>query len=100
MTAAASSTTSTALDHAALRATTLQLLAKIGVGDPFTADGDLICRSPITGGELGRLRSHSAREVTDAVTAAAQAFEQWRVVPAPVRGKLVRELGELLREHK
>ena len=25
---------------------------------------------------------------------------QWRTVPAPVRGQLVRELGELLREHK
>jgi aldehyde dehydrogenase (NAD+) len=90
----------TDFDHRALRAKTVGLLAKVGVADPFTADGDLISRSPITGGELGRLRSHSAEEVADAVAAAAVAFEQWRVVPAPVRGKLVRELGELLREHK
>ena len=32
--------------------------------------------------------------------AAHAAFLEWRTVPAPVRGQLVRELGELLREHK
>src|SRR5207253_4022931 len=68
--------------------------------NPFVESGDLISRSPITGGELGRLASHSSDEVTEAVTRAQAAFEQWRSVPAPVRGKLVRELGELLREHK
>ena len=31
---------------------------------------------------------------------AQRAFEVWRTVPAPVRGQLVRELGELLRQHK
>ena len=31
---------------------------------------------------------------------AAEAFQAWRTVPAPVRGGLVRRLGELLREHK
>src|SRR5207245_2647623 len=31
---------------------------------------------------------------------AAQAFELWRSVPPPVRGNLVREFGNLLREHK
>ena len=29
-----------------------------------------------------------------------RAFERWRQVPAPVRGRLVRRLGELLGEHK
>ncbi|TMK70089.1 MAG: aldehyde dehydrogenase family protein, partial [Actinobacteria bacterium] len=31
---------------------------------------------------------------------AKDAFREWRVVPAPVRGALVKRLGELLREHK
>jgi aldehyde dehydrogenase (NAD+) len=79
---------------------TAEILVHLGVGNPFTAEGDLSCRSPITGGELGRLRSHSAEEVADIVGRAQQAFEQWRVTPAPVRGQLVRELGNLLREHK
>ena len=31
---------------------------------------------------------------------ATAAFATWRTTPAPVRGNLVRRLGELLREHK
>jgi aldehyde dehydrogenase (NAD+) len=88
------------LSHDELTARTVEILGRLGVENPFSAAGDLGSRSPITGGELGRLKSHTADEVTDIVTRAQAAFEQWRVVPAPVRGKLVRELGELLREHK
>jgi aldehyde dehydrogenase (NAD+) len=79
---------------------TSDILGRLGAVDPFSADGDLVARSPIDGSELGRLRSHTDEEV-DAVVAQAQAaYESWRVVPAPVRGQLVRELGELLRRHK
>lgn len=61
---------------------------------------ELIATSPVDGSELGRLRAHTADDVTAAIGRAHAAFEQWRSVPAPVRGHLVRELGELLREHK
>jgi aldehyde dehydrogenase (NAD+) len=88
------------ITHDELRTTTLATLERLGVSDPFTADGEIVARSPITGGELGRLRAHTTDEVTEAITRAQAAFEKWRVVPAPVRGALVRELGELLREHK
>lgn len=83
-----------------LSARSREILATLGAGDPFTADGALIARSPIDGSVLGRLPAHSASDVTDAVTAAQAAFEEWRSVPGPVRGQLVRELGNLLREHK
>jgi aldehyde dehydrogenase (NAD+) len=73
---------------------------RLGASDPFTSDGDLVSRSPIDGGELGRLHSHSDVDVGATIGRAEAAFAQWRVVPAPVRGQLVRELGELLREHK
>ncbi|QYJ02651.1 aldehyde dehydrogenase family protein [Nocardioides panacisoli] len=75
-------------------------LERIGAGDPFTSDGELVCRSPIDGSELGRLPAHRPVDVHDAVATAGAAFEQWRTTPAPVRGQLVRELGNLLREHK
>ncbi len=75
------------------------ILERLGAGDPF-GEGDLVCRSPIDGREIGRLRSHTAAEVAEVVGRSQSAFEQWRSVPAPVRGALVRELGELLREHK
>jgi len=76
------------------------ILARLGAGDPFVEGGDLECRSPIDGAVIGTLSSHTAAEVGDAVGRAQEAFEQWRQVPAPVRGALVRELGALLREHK
>ena len=85
--------------HNDLVTQTAAILGRLGV-DALTADGDLIARSPITGGELGRVRSHTTAEVSIVVSAAQQAFGSWRTVPAPVRGRLVRELGELLREHK
>jgi aldehyde dehydrogenase (NAD+) len=88
------------ISHDDVLSRTTEILSRLGVGAPFTGDGDLSCRSPITGGELGRLRSHTADEVAAIVGDAQRAFEQWRLVPGPVRGQLVRELGLLLREHK
>jgi aldehyde dehydrogenase (NAD+) len=86
-------------DAEALAAQTNAILQRLGVS-PLSPDGDLIARSPVTGTELGRLRSHSAEEIDAVLTAAREAFEAWREVPAPARGQLVRELGSLLREHK
>jgi len=79
---------------------TQDILNRLGAGGPFVSDGDLICRSPIDGGEIGRLRSHTADQTSEVIARAQEAFEQWRTVPAPIRGQFVRELGELLREHK
>ena len=85
--------------HDQLLAETTSILARLGVAG-LGRDGDLVARSPITGGELARLRSRSPEQVGEIVAAASDAFWTWRAVPAPVRGQLVRELGELLRVHK
>jgi aldehyde dehydrogenase (NAD+) len=85
--------------HNTLAAETAAILTRLGV-PALAADGELVARTPITGGELGRLRAHSSADVAATVGAAHDAFRQWRAVPAPVRGQLVRELGELLRQHK
>jgi aldehyde dehydrogenase (NAD+) len=85
--------------HDELAAETSAILARLGV-TATGVEGDLIARSPITGGELARVTAHTPASVAELVGAAQTAFEQWRQVPAPVRGQLVRELGELLREHK
>ena len=75
-----------------------EILQRLGAGDPFDRDGSFVARSPIDGQEIGRLTPHTPAEVADVIGRAQGAFEQWRTVPAPVRGALVRELGELLRE--
>ena len=84
--------------HDVLAAETGEILQRLGVELP--EGGDLVARTPITGGELARLHAHTPAEVAAIVGAAQEAFRAWRTVPAPVRGGLVRELGELLREHK
>jgi aldehyde dehydrogenase (NAD+) len=63
-----------------------------------TAEGDQRARTPITGGTLGP--AGAAGSVDDAVARATHAFATWRDTPGPVRGNVVRRLGELLREHK
>jgi aldehyde dehydrogenase (NAD+) len=74
------------------------VLARLGV--ELSESGEVVSRSPINGETLALLPSAPARHVEAAVTAAADAFRQWRLLPAPRRGDLVRRLGQLLSEHK
>jgi aldehyde dehydrogenase (NAD+) len=57
-------------------------------------------RSPIHGGDLLPVPAASAADVLLAIGQAHEGFLQWRTVPAPVRGGLVRRLGRLLEERK
>lgn len=41
-----------------------------------------------------------ATDIDAAVAAARQAYQQWRLVPAPARAEIVHRIGELLRERK
>ena len=61
------------------------------------SSGDLASFSPIDGAEIGRV---SVGDPARACAAAEKAFVQWRVVPAPLRGELVRLLGDELRKAK
>ncbi|MCB1537406.1 MAG: aldehyde dehydrogenase family protein [Rhodospirillales bacterium] len=62
--------------------------------------GDLSVYSPVDGAPLGSVPQQSVEDVAAAVDAAVIAFAQWRNVPAPLRGELVRLLGEELRASK
>src|SRR6185312_3561100 len=84
--------------HDELVTETAAILSRLGVRT--AGDGALIARSPITGGPLASVHAHTTDEVAEIIGNAQAAFKAWRTVPAPVRGRFVRELGELLREHK
>jgi aldehyde dehydrogenase (NAD+) len=56
--------------------------------------------SPIDGATLHRFPGAAARDVPPVVSAAHEAYLQWRLVPAPRRGELLRRFGEKLREVK
>ena len=74
------------------------VLDELGIG-AVTGEGEPVL-SPIHGLEIGRAAWTSAAEAEAAIARAQEAFEAWRLVPAPVRGEFVRLLGEELRAHK
>jgi aldehyde dehydrogenase (NAD+) len=79
---------------------TAALLEKLGVARAAWSDGDMPSYSPVSGEEIAKLISITPGKATAVIDAAHEAFKEWRVVPAPRRGELVRLLGEELRAHK
>jgi aldehyde dehydrogenase (NAD+) len=55
---------------------------------------------PTTGEAIATLRTADRAEYDRVLVRAQQTFASYRMVPAPMRGQLVRRLGELIREHK
>ena len=62
--------------------------------------GELASFNPTDGSELGRVRLAAAPDYDQVVGGATQTFERWRMLPAPQRGEIVREIGEELRDAK
>jgi aldehyde dehydrogenase (NAD+) len=71
------------------------ILARLGV--PATTAGNLTVRTPITGEIIAQIPTISAEDARKAIAQAHIAFLDWRNVPAPKRGELIRLLGEELR---
>ena len=87
------------------------LLEQLGIGE--LEQGALIgfnrqgCRgklseaiSPVDGKTLARVRQADAAAYDRVVQSAGEAFLRWRDVPAPVRGEVVRRIGEAFRNRK
>lgn len=64
------------------------------------ARGVQVVRSPIDGSVLGGVKLDDAKSYERVIRESQAAFEKWRIVPAPVRGQIVRELGDAIRAHK
>ena len=56
--------------------------------------------SPADGELIGTFPKSGPEDVDRAVEAAKEAFDKWRLVPAPKRGEIVFRFAELLKEHK
>ena len=78
----------------------ISVLQKLGVSNDLLTHGKNEIYSPVDGSVIAKLDFIGKTETDGMVDKAHAAFLEWRVVPAPVRGELVRVLGELLREHK
>ncbi len=74
------------------------IFASIGV--PLPESGMIAALSPIDASVLAKWEPHTPSQVNDIAQASHQRFIQWREVPAPTRGDLLRQYGDLIRKHK
>src|SRR2546421_13087297 len=83
-----------------LRAAARESLKRCGVELAAPTGPKVTARTPITGEHLFDVDAAERTQVESAIAEAKAAFQQWRVVTAPVRGALVKRLGVPLAEHK
>jgi aldehyde dehydrogenase (NAD+) len=85
------------------------LLKRLGISDDnaggfagtWVGSGPVLeAFTPIDGSRIATIRQVTEEEYDDIVDRAHAAFLEWRKVPAPRRGDIVRQLGNRLREHK
>lgn len=56
--------------------------------------------SPVDGQKIASVQFCTEADYHKVIEKAAEAFKQWRTVPAPKRGEIVRQVGEALRNNK
>ncbi|CAM3825367.1 aldehyde dehydrogenase family protein [Sphingobacterium prati] len=56
--------------------------------------------SPVDGKLIAKVLSSNQRDYETIVNTAENTFKEWRLIPAPKRGEIVRQLGDKLRELK
>ncbi len=83
-----------------LRADIKTIFSKLGITEARYQKGDHATQSPVTGEKIADVQMHTQGQTKDIIANAHNAFLQWRTVPAPRRGELVRLLGEELRTAK
>jgi len=67
----------------------------------FETDGAITSSvSPIDGKEIGKVKNATMDDYEMVIKKAQKAFIEWRRVPAPIRGEVVRQIGNALRENK
>ncbi|MEZ4809686.1 MAG: aldehyde dehydrogenase family protein [Allomuricauda sp.] len=70
-------------------------------GLEYFGSGEIISSySPVDGTLIGKVRATIPTDYERVMETATAAFKEWRLVPAPQRGEIVRQFGEKLRELK
>lgn len=66
----------------------------------FANGEEIISYSPVDGQKIASVKGASADDFKKVVETAQHAFKEWRMKPAPQRGEIVRQFGEILRKRK
>ncbi|SPE29742.1 Aldehyde dehydrogenase [Candidatus Sulfopaludibacter sp. SbA6] len=67
---------------------------------PDPSGAELESLNPATGEPLAKVKLAGPADYECVMQRAGEAFLDWRMVPAPKRGEIVRQIGHELREHK
>jgi aldehyde dehydrogenase (NAD+) len=88
-----------------------QLLKRLGLDEINSGAGfgdwianpaghEIVSVNPADGNPLARIRTAGLADYNRIVERAQTAFLKWRLIPAPARGEIVRQLGNALRQAK
>lgn len=87
-----------------------EALSKLGIkdindgtstGSKSFANGNVIeSYSPVDGTLIAKVKASTKEDYQAAMAKAEEAFKTWRLVPAPKRGEIVRQMGDELRKYK
>ncbi len=77
-----------------------KIFSQLNIDPALYQNGAHAVHSPIDGSKIGAVDHLDGASVGAKIDAAHEAFLEWRTTPAPIRGELVRILGEVLREYK
>ncbi|PZR24500.1 MAG: aldehyde dehydrogenase family protein [Flavobacterium psychrophilum] len=87
-----------------------EALSKLGIkdindgtstGSKSFANGNVIeSYSPVDGTLIAKVKASTKEDYQAAMAKAEEAFKTWRLVPAPKRGEIVRQMGDELRKNK
>ena len=62
--------------------------------------GELVSLNPSTGEPIARVLTAGRDDYERVVNTAQSGFKEWRTMPPPARGEVIRQLGLALRDHK
>ena len=75
--------------------------AGTSTGLKFMGSGEVISSySPVDGKHIADVKSTTKEEYEQVILTAQKAYQEWRLMPAPKRGEIVRQFGEKLRAKK
>ena len=70
-------------------------------GKDFFSNGEIIeSYSPVDGALIGKVKATTADDYEKVITTATEGFKEWRRMPAPQRGEIVRKFNDELRRLK
>ncbi len=89
------------IEKALIRLGVKELNQGTSTGSNFFGNGEVLeSYSPVDGNLIGKVTTTTKDDFEKVMETAQSAFKTWRLKPAPLRGEIVRQFGEKLRELK